>query len=339
MNDSMELNKEKIIDQSLAMVNNYFFTDQTSKGLKLLNQIKEIDPYNDNYVNMMSKVMAVTTGTAGPDMEYLFGKDWVKQDLNNKSIQIFCDQGIGDTLNLLRYVKKIKDKYDCRVILNCYAYFKNFYRLIKTQSYIDEFTNFNIRCDYHTNIMSLPALLNDISFDTYYPVHFKEILQTNIPKQKFNIDLEKNNLNGRYKIGIVFQSNKDNEISVKKSIDSSLMEILKDEDFEFYCLQPNPQVPKFVNVLNIDDLMDTCNYINAMDCVVSVDTAVLHLSGLLDKKTFGLLAHEADPRWGNKETTEWYESVELLRRKKESDNWENLIDNLKLRLVSFLKKM
>jgi len=66
----------------------------------------------------------------------------------------------------------------------------------------------------------------------------------------------------------------------------------------------------------IDDFYDTAKVINALDMVVTVDTAVLHLAGALGKLTYGLLNLEHDPRW---DIETWYPSVVLVKLKTQND--------------------
>jgi hypothetical protein len=59
---------------------------------------------------------------------------------------------------------------------------------------------------------------------------------------------------------------------------------------------------------------DTVAYIATMSLVVTVDTAVAHLAGLLDIPTLLLLPLNSDWKWGlTGDRTPWYRSVRLFR--------------------------
>lgn len=328
----------EFIDEGLAMANNNFCTGQSNKAMKLLSLVRNLDAENINFKNMMQKICCLSGDQTPQDMKYFFGEDWNGQDLTDKSIEIFCDQGMGDTINLLRYVKKLKEKYNCKIVLNYYAFFNQFEKIMLNQKYIDKFTPFHVKCDYHTNIMSIPAFLNNFKLDTYYPVDFKSIIKKEIPDQISFGDFLHIDLEGRYKIGIVWQTNLDNPLSKIKSIPVMLFSFLCLPNVEFYCLQPDVEVPEWIKKLPINDLYDTASYIKNMDCVISVDTAVLHLSGVLEKKTFGIIPFDADSRWGKDNSTIWYHSVELFRQP-ESREWSTVINSVRNRLVEFLKDL
>ena len=78
----------------------------------------------------------------------------------------------------------------------------------------------------------------------------------------------------------------------------------------------------------IDDFLDTAKLINSVDVVITVDTSVLHLAGAMGKETYGLLAHDPDPRWGKaSDHTPWYPSVKFIRQPKKGD-WESVFTRL-----------
>ena len=65
-----------------------------------------------------------------------------------------------------------------------------------------------------------------------------------------------------------------------------------------------------------------------MDLVISSDTSILHLSSSLGVKTYGLLSFVADWRWAdNKIKTNWYDSLEIFRLKKDQ-SWEDLSEKI-----------
>ena len=57
-----------------------------------------------------------------------------------------------------------------------------------------------------------------------------------------------------------------------------------------------------------------------MDVVISVDTAIAHLTGALGRPVWILLAHAADFRWMLDRTdTPWYPSARLFRQARPRD--------------------
>mgnify|MGYP000848381279 FL=1 len=73
---------------------------------------------------------------------------------------------------------------------------------------------------------------------------------------------------------------------------------------------------------------DTAALISNLDLVISIDTAIAHLSAAMGKETWILLSHHHDWRWSLKsKNTYWYKSVKLFRSKKNND-WHDIFTNV-----------
>lgn len=82
--------------------------------------------------------------------------------------------------------------------------------------------------------------------------------------------------------------------------------------------QPDPPLLTFADTA---DLMAQCNY------VVTVDTSVAHLAGLLGVPTYLILQSDSHWRWGLDDTTAWYPSMSLVRQPTFGD-WAGAIDRV-----------
>lgn len=325
------------IDQSLLMAVNYKHTGRRDKAREIMEQVKKIDA-DSPIVRCVWEFVAVIDSWWYPNLftDHL-GYWWSWQELHNKSIQIVCDQGMGDTILMLRYVKQLKEIYDCKIVLNCYAFHREFERLIKQQTYIDGFSAFHHKCDYYTNILSLPSIMNRHERGVHYPASFNTLLESSelIPPQpslgEFTSKLYED---PGFKVGLAWHSNPDNPIGLKKSIPLNKFAALEDGVNQIFSLQPSAETANFLTIAGIYDLYDTASIIKDCDVVVSVDTAVLHLAGSMGKMTFGILPYEADARWGHQDDCVWYPSVKLFRQGPDMD-WEKTISRVKQTLVEF----
>lgn len=236
------------------------------------------------------------------DFSQWFGVNWAGESLEGKTITVFCDQGMGDLLNMLRYVKCLKDK-GCTIYLNCYSFFDEFKDFIAQLDFVDYFVKDYVKTDFHTNIFSIGSILNGFDYDVHYPAHFRDLLKTNIPEMILEIDIPSKNVGAS--IGIAWKSNSKNPLAEAKSID---LEHFRAFEKPLCSLLPEKVESDFLIQPDINNVMDTVALIKGLDLVVSVDTMVLHLSGLLGKKTIGLLPKNPDPRWAD---NKWYKSVTL----------------------------
>jgi len=83
----------------------------------------------------------------------------------------------------------------------------------------------------------------------------------------------------------------------------------------------------------IQDFADTANWIEQLDLVIAVDTAVVHLAGAMGKPVWVMLPFAPDWRWMlEREDTPWYPTMRLFRQQRSGD-WEEVWS----RIMSALK--
>ena len=76
------------------------------------------------------------------------------------------------------------------------------------------------------------------------------------------------------------------------------------------------------------DWGDTAAYMAALDLIVSVDSAPLHLAGAMGRPCVGLLPYVPCWRWGfDADRTPWYPTMRLLRQHAVGD-WRGVIRQL-----------
>lgn len=286
--------------QALAQINNYICTKQWHKAHSTLEIVKTIYPEHEAY-QFFDKNQPCE----------LFGKNWQGQSLDGKTLEIWCDHGIGDTVQMFRYIKKLKDSFDVTIILNCLIY-DPLKRFMEGLEFIDVFTNNHDGCDFHTNIMQLTRHHHNHSM-------WRDILACEIPEQPLIWPIVDTDFDSLLP-GLKYQSNQvDPILFEKKSISS------ENFDFEYVSLEPDADWQQEVEVGDIADLVAI---MSRLPLVISVDTLTLHLAGSMGLPTIGLLATPSDARWGFEETTPWYPSVKLFRQKRPGC-WEEPVNMAK----------
>src|SRR5262249_10549650 len=74
-----------------------------------------------------------------------------------------------------------------------------------------------------------------------------------------------------------------------------------------------------------DDFDQLAGLVGALDLVISVQTAVVHLSGAIGKRSWVLVPHVAEWRYGAEgNSMPWYSSVRLYRQKTQGEWGETL---------------
>jgi tetratricopeptide (TPR) repeat protein len=76
----------------------------------------------------------------------------------------------------------------------------------------------------------------------------------------------------------------------------------------------------------IHDFGDTAHIVRQLDLVITVDTAVAHLAGALNRPTWLLLPRNCDFRWlDNRKDSPWYPSSMQIFRQPNHGNWDAVI--------------
>jgi tetratricopeptide (TPR) repeat protein len=92
------------------------------------------------------------------------------EDLNNKTLILYCEQGLGDAIQFVRYIPIIKERHHCKVYLHCSDVLKSLFAAqnlgiddFMTESIISIMPDQMPTHDLHASIMSLPYLLGNPS--------------------------------------------------------------------------------------------------------------------------------------------------------------------------------
>jgi hypothetical protein len=315
---------EAIINETaLAMINNYICTQQMEKANTTFAMVKEMadDPHESWEFFERNEPCD------------LFGKNWDMEDLDGKSIEIFCDHGMGDTVQMFRYVAELKKKFDgnVKIVLNCLNN-DPLQRLCDAQDFIDVFSKHHVKCDYHTNIMQLPKfyhgffLWRDIlEHEHHIPIPEQPLL-TPFTETTFIRSYGK-----QFGFGLKYHSDLKSDLFLKKSIFPHEFEI---HHWNFASLEPEAA---WKNEVEIGDIADLMSVMAILPTIVSVDTLTLHLAGSMRLPTIGLLCADADARWGKEHITSWYPTVKLIRQSDFGNQmgcWKKVLEELQKQLTS-----
>ena len=79
----------------------------------------------------------------------------------------------------------------------------------------------------------------------------------------------------------------------------------------------------------LNDFSDTAHLVRQLDLVISVDTAVAHLAGALNRPTWLLLPQNGDFRWlKDRSDSPWYPSMRIFRQRQHGD-WHGIVEDLR----------
>lgn len=267
---------------------------------------------------------------------------WQGEQLDNKTLLIWHEQGFGDSIQFIRFVNKI-NKGSGKLILLTDKKLTNLYKGITCLDEIVIKLDSSLELDYHFPIASLPILFNN-----------SNLLIDSIPYLSFDNNRKEywsnrfmNNKN--LKVGIVWSGNPKYKADKLRSPGLDVVAPIFDiPNIDFYSLQRgdgklllenHPAAKKLIDFTDeIADFYDDAAFMQNLDLVITSDTATVHLAGALGIKTWCLLPYSPDWRWKMSGTScDWYNTVYLIRQPKYKD-WDSVIDIVKEKLILLVNK-
>lgn len=244
---------------------------------------------------------------------------WDGSYLAGKTILLYAEQGLGDTIQFIRYAPLIKERGG-RVIATCLP---SQVRLLKTVPGIEQVFALDEELPlFHTQapLMSLPYL-----FGTTPDTVPAQIPYLTPPSHNFKLSA-----GDRLKVGITWAGNPGNRYDIRRTCGlQPFLPLLATPEVDFYSLQIGStkelaQLPPDVKVkylsVNISDFADTAAIVAQLDLVITIDTSVAHLAGALGKPTWVVLPFVPDWRWMLKrQDSPWYPTMRLFRQESIGD--------------------
>lgn len=244
------------------------------------------------------------------------------KDLKGKKIQILPEQGYGDYIMFSRYFKRLEDE-GAEVFITCPKALSRLYN----SRYCPE-PDFSIR------VASLASLFSDVPNEPYIKspgikkldnTGFKIGIATKAVKP-YNNDLHV--ISKEEGINIVpHPANLAFLSSFKRSLPADFIDpLISLNGIKLYNLQTD--VNHGIDVTNLahkmSDFADLADFVDQMDLVITIDTAVAHLAGAMGKKTWLLLPYDFEWRWlADKDHSHWYPSIKIFRQPKRGD-WSSV---------------
>ncbi len=256
-----------------------------------------------------------------------------KESLHGKTILLYSEQGLGDTIQFCRYAKLVSS-LGARVVLEVP---RELMGLLRHLDGIDALVEksatplpaFDVQCPllslplaFNTRLESIPSGQSYLRSDPDKVSHWRNILGE---KTKPFVGLVWSGSTGH-------KNDKNRSITLSQLLPYlphhcdyvSLQKDLRDVDKAV--LESQSPIRHYGELLN--DFTDTAALCDVMDIIVTVDTSIAHLSAALGKKTLILLPYVPDWRWLLDRTdSPWYPTAQLYRQQA-IGNWENTFQQL-----------
>jgi tetratricopeptide (TPR) repeat protein len=243
------------------------------------------------------------------DFVDLEGPEWDGGDLNSRTLLVHAEQGLGDTIQFARYLPLIA-RCGGHPVLACD---RSLISLLATLPATVVTKDAPLpRYDCWIDQMSLPYRFGTTAASIPLPDSY---LRADARRS----DEWRASLPRLRRIGLAWHGNPAHSNDRRRSIPAAeLKTLFAVPNLHFVNLQVGPcageiGLPDLSPLLT--DFAETAALIDALDLVVSVDTAVAHVAGALGKPCWLMLPYAPDWRWQLKrDDTPWYSSMRLFRQ-------------------------
>jgi tetratricopeptide (TPR) repeat protein len=264
---------------------------------------------------------------------------WLGQEsIQGKTILIHVDEGLGDTIQFVRYVPMVAAR-GARVILVVERPLVTLLSELPGVSQCLAFSDepppsFDMHCPvgslpmvFGTRIDSIPAATSYLPSPDAVRIQAWE---------------ERLGQHDRLKVGLVWSGSLTHRNDYNRSTSLRMLSRILDIDATFVSLQKDPRPADKAELDKsaiidwtgeLKDFADTAALVKCLDLVITVDTSVAHLAAALGRPTWILLPWTPDYRWLlGRDDSPWYPTVRLFRQN-ETRDYTSVIDQIRIELL------
>jgi len=261
-------------------------------------------------------------------------------NLNGKTILLLGEQGMGDTIMFARYAPLLA-KRGGRVNVVAHPEIAD---LIRTVPGVQRVTRFGEQGPaFHTyaRLLSLPRVFDTTLWDLPHETPYMKAPWGRVEQWRQRLSGD----GGAKRVGLVWAGSAQHTNDAQRSMHLSDLAPLKDVPrVKFYSLQKGSRQEEAANppegmsltdlAPEIKDLTDLAAVMEALDLVISVDTAPAHLAAALGRPVWVMLPLGSDWRWmTNRADSPWYPTMKLFRQSKLHD-WSAVVTQIREQLSS-----
>jgi tetratricopeptide (TPR) repeat protein len=264
------------------------------------------------------------------------------EPLDGKTVLLYADEGLGDTIQFVRYVPKVAE-LGARVVLVVETAVRplvlGLNGVAECLSKSEPLPAFDFHCPISSLPLAFRTRLDTIPAATsYLPAP---------PLARVRAWEDRLGAHDKPRVGLVWSGNPNHSNDRNRSMPLSVLAPLLELDATFVSLQkdlrPEDRTTfagtKIVDhTAHLTDFVETAALVSCLDLVITVDTSVAHLAGGLGRPTWILLPFTPDYRWLLDRTdSPWYPSVRLFRQT-ETREYAGVIEQVRAELSSALEQ-
>lgn len=259
------------------------------------------------------------------------------EPLAGKTVLLWAEQGLGDTLQFCRYAHRVAE-LGARVVLEVQPALRPLLAGLAGPAQVLAQGEPLPPFDYHCPLLSLPLAFGT-TLDSV-PAGGAYLGPDKTKRQEWQRELAGLR---RPRIGLAWSGDPRHPNDRNRSMRLAELQPLLAMSAEFIVVQKDvreedraglaaqPGIRQFDGRLR--DFADTAALVNELDLVITVDTSIAHLAGALGKPVWILLCSNPDWRWmQDREDSPWYPTARLFRQNSAGD-WRGVIERVVQRLT------
>jgi Flp pilus assembly protein TadD len=255
---------------------------------------------------------------------------WQGQDLAGKRLLLHAEQGLGDTLMLVRYLPMVRAKGPAQIILSVQPALAELLAAGSDADLVLPFGAVLPEFDLHCPLMSLPLIFGTrVETVPPAPGYLRRHLTPRPEIGTMIADLP------RPRIGLAWSANLQAATGRRRSVPLALLASILALPASFLVLHTELSAAERAALAGTERVAvldrgfaDTAAAIDALDLVVTIDTSIAHLAGGLGRPCWILLPQRADWRWLERgDDTPWYPMARLFRQH-DGAGWAPVIERV-----------
>jgi tetratricopeptide (TPR) repeat protein len=256
---------------------------------------------------------------------------WDGSDPRGRTILLVAEQGLGDSLNFVRYATLLAQR-GAKVLLVCQPPLVKLLKTVPGVAAVLTQDEPHPACDIYAQMASLPGICQTRreSIPNRVPYVFAD------PAAVARWRAELGSAPG-LKVGIAWQGNRLHTNDRWRSLRLESLGFLQRPDVRVVSLQKDPTdadraLLERLGAVDLDrrltDMSETAAVVKNLDLVISCDSAMAHLAGAIGAKVWVAIPFAPDWRWLlERDDCPWYPTMRLFRQPKFND-WPAVLQNL-----------
>jgi hypothetical protein len=265
---------------------------------------------------------------------------WQGDSLDGRNLLLWTEQGLGDSIMMLRYIPLIAGKFGGTIDVWCEP---ELVKIFQTVPGIARVLSKDLALSLQPDTVHCPTMSLPFFFKTELATIPNTVPYLTIPAEHVAPWTARLAQHSGLKVGLVWAGNPAKRNDALRSIDfERLAPLLTVPGISFINLQKGPPSQQAQSAMLLDwmsectDLIDTAALISGLDLVISVDTSIAHLAGALGKPVWLLNRFESEWRWMfDREDSLWYPSVRIFRQPA-LHNWDHPVEKVREALVALI---